>query len=167
MSIGQYDYIGLIQAFLYQSQASGSTAGDRMSFYENRLYSYSSILAELRTIPSGETVLFIDKYISNYSPTTSRHTSKLLSINCFPTRLWDLESGYETNLSEILNEIDELLVKHKRARVNKPHIQTSILSKYKSFEPFYRESGLDKRSKLYNRYKKLPFVLFAHKITGD
>lgn len=167
MSIGSYDYAGLIQTFLRQSQIEGSTAGDRMSFYGDRLYSYSSILAQLRTIPNGDTVLFIDKHISNYSPTTSRHTSKLRSINWFPVRMWNLSESYEQNLTEILDEIDELLIKHKRARTNKPYIQASILSKYKCFEPLYIESGLDKRNKLYHRYKKLPFVLFAHNITGQ
>ena len=166
MSIGTYDYAGLIQAFLRQSQTEGSTEGDRMSFYNNRLYSYSSKLAELRTMPNGDTVLFIDKYISSYSVTTSKHTSKLRSINWFPTRDWNLDESYEQNLTEILDEIDALLIKHKRARVSKPYIQADILARYKSFEPIYIESGLDKRSKLYRRYKKLPFVLFAHKISG-
>lgn len=167
MSIGSYDYEGLIKAFLIQSQTSGSTARGRMSFHGNKLYSYSSILAELRTIPSGETVLFIDNYISNCSITTSKHTNKLLSINWLPTRMWNLGFGYEDNLEKIMQEIDELLIKHKRARSNKPYIRKDILSKYRSFKPIFIEGGLDKRSKLYKKYKKLPFVLFANKITGD
>jgi len=167
MAIGRYDYEGLIQAFLRQSQIAGNTAGDRMSFHGQTLYSYSSILAELRTMPNGDTVLFIDKYISNYSSTTSRHTSKLRSINWFPTRDWSLDESYEQNLKEILDEIDDLLIKYKRARSNKPYIKADILTKYKSFEPIYIESGLDKRKKLYSKYKKLPFLLFAHKIKGS
>ena len=127
MSIGRYDYDGLLRAFLYQHEPSGSTAEGRMSFSGNTLKSYSSVLAQLGTYPkSQQTVLFIDNWTANYSTTTAKHTNLMRRINSHIEQFWDLDKSVEQNLMLIMARISDLLVKHKRARSNKPYIASDI-----------------------------------------
>lgn len=168
MSIGPYDYDGLLRAFLYQHEPSGSTAEDRMSFFGNTLYSYSSVLARLGTYPkSQQTVLFIDNRISGYSITTAKHTNLMLRLNSHPVQLWDLEKSVERNLTAIINRIDTLLIKHKRARSNKPFIASDILAKHANLIMLLDEYSIDKRTTLYKQARRYPFIFFANKLIKD
>lgn len=168
MSIGPYDYDGLLRAFLYQHEPSGSTAGGRMSFSGNTLYSYSSVLARLGTYPkSQQTVLFIDNRISGYSITTAKQTARMRRINSHPEQFWDLDKSVEQNLLYLINNIEVLLVKHKRARSNKPFIAADILAKHANLIRLLDEYSIDKRTALYKQAMKYPFIFFANKLIKD
>ena len=168
MSIGPYDYDGLLRAFLYQHEPSGSTAEGRMSFSGNTLYSYSSVLARLGTYPkSQQTVLFIDNRISSYSTTTSKHTSLMRRINSHPEQFWELDKSVEQNLLYLINSIDVLLVKHKSARSNKPFIAANILATHANLLMLLDEYSIDKRTALYKTALKYPFIFFANKLIKE
>ena len=168
MSIGPYDYDGLLRAFLYQHELSGTTAEGRMSFSGNTLKSYSSVLAQLGTYPkSQQTVLFIDNRISSYSTTTSKHTSLMRRINSHPEQFWDLDESVEQNLLSIIIHISDLLVKHKRARSNKPYIASDILATHANLLMLLDEYSIDKRTSLYKQAMKYPLIFFAHKLIKE
>ena len=168
MPIGPYDYDGLLRAFLYQHEYSGSTAEGRMSFSGNTLYSYSSVLARLGTYPkSQQTVLFVDNRISGYSITTAKHTNLMRRINSHPEQFWDLDKSVEQNLLYLINNIEVLLVKHKRARYNKPYIAEDILAKHANLIMLLDEYSIDKRTSLYKQAMKYPFIFFANKLIKE
>ena len=168
MSIGPYDYDGLLRAFLYQHETSGSTAEGRMSFSGNTLYSYSSVLAQLGTYPkSQQTVLFIDNWTATYSTTTAKHTNLMRRINSHPEQFWYLNESVEQNLLHIMGSIDVLLVKHKRARSNKPYIESDILATHANLLMLLDEYSIDKRTTLYKQAMKYPFIFFANKIIKE
>lgn len=168
MSIGPYDYDGLLRAFLYQHESSGSTAENRMSFSGNTLYSYFSVLARLETYPkSQQTVLFIDNGISEYSVTTAKQVARMRRINSYPEQFWDLEKSVEQNLLSIIIRINDLLIKHKRARSNKPYIAEDILAKHANLLMLLDEYSIDKRTALYKQAMEYPFIFFANKLIKD
>ena len=168
MSIGRYDYDGLLRAFLYQHEFSGSTAEGRMSFSGNTLKSYNSVLARLGTYPkSQQTVLFIDNWTANYSITTAKHTNLMLRINSHPKQFWDLNESVEQNLLSIILRISDLLVKHKRARSNKPYIASDILATHANLLMLLDEYSIDKRTTLYKQAMKYPFIFFANKLIKE
>ena len=163
MSIGRYDYDGLLRAFLYQHETSGSTAEGRISFSGNTLYSYSSVLARLGTYPkSQQTVLFIDNRIAGYSVTTAKHTNLMRRINSHTEQFWDLNESVEQNLLSIILRINDLLVKHKRARSNKPYIASDILTTHANLLMLLDEYSIDTRTALYKQAMKYPFIFFAN-----
>ena len=168
MSIGRYDYDGLLRAFLYQHEPNGSTAENRMSFSGNTLFSYSSVLAQLGTYPkSQQTVLFIDNRISGYSITTAKQVARMRRINSYPEQFWDLGKSLEQNVLHIMDSIDELLVKHKRARSNKPFVADNILAKHANLLMLLDEYSIDKRTVLYKQALKYPFIFFANKLIKE
>ena len=168
MSIGPYDYDGLLRAFLYQHEPSGSTAEGRMSFSGNTLFSYFSVLAQLGTYPkSQKTVLFIDKHIANYSVTTAKQVARMRRINSHPEQFWDLDKSVEQNLLSIIIRINDLLIKHKRARSNKPFVAYDILSTHANLIMLLDEYSIDKRTALYKRAMKYPFIFFANKLIKE
>ena len=168
MSIGRYDYDGLLRAFLYQHEPSGSTAEGRMSFSGNTLKSYNSVLARLGTYPkSQQTVLFIDNWTANCSVTTAKHTNLMLRINSHPKQFWDLNESVEQNLLSIIIRISDLLVKHKRARSNKPYIAADILATHANLLMLLDEYSIDKRTSLYKQAMKYPFIFFANKLIKE
>ena len=168
MSIGPYNYDGLLRAFLYQHEPSGSTAENRMSFSGNTLKSYSSVLARLGTYPkSQQTVLFIDNRISGYSITTAKQVARMRRINSYPEQFWNLDKSVEQNLLYLINNIEVLLVKHKRARSNKPFIADDILATHANLLMLLDEYSIDKRTALYKQAMKYPFIFFAHKLIKE
>lgn len=168
MSIGPYDYDGLLRAFLYQHEPSGSTAEGRMSFSGNTLKSYRSVLAQLGIYPkSQQTVLFVDNRISGYSITTAKQVARMRRINSYPEQFWDLGKSVEQNLTAIINRIDTLLIKHKRARSNKPFIASDILATHANLLMLLDEYSIDKRTALYKQAMKYPFIFFANKLIKD
>ena len=139
-----------------------------MSFSGNTLYSYSSVLARLGTYPkSQQTVLFIDNRIAGYSVTTAKQVARMRRINSHPEQFWDLEKSVERNLTAIINSIDNLLIKHKRARSNKPFIADDILAKHANLIMLLDEYSIDKRTALYKQAMKYPFIFFANKLIKD
>ena len=168
MSIGRYDYDGLLRAFLYQHETSGSTAEGRMSFSGNTLKSYGSVLARLGTYPkSQQTVLFINNWTANYSVTTAKHTNLMRRINSHPEQFWYLNESVEQNLMLIMAHISDLLIKHKRASSNKPYIAADILATHANLIMLLDEYSIDKRTSLYKQAMKYPFIFFAHKLIKE
>ena len=168
MSIGRYDYDGLLRAFLYQHEPSSSTAEGRMSFSGNTLKSYNSVLARLGTYPkSQQTVLFIDNWTATYSTTTAKHTNLMRQINSHPEQFWYLNESVEQNLLSIIIHISDLLVKHKRARSNKPYIAADILATHANLLMLLDEYSIDKRTTLYKQAMKYPFIFFANKLIKE
>ena len=168
MSIGPYDYDGLLRAFLYQHETSGSTAEGRMSFSGNTLKSYNSVLAQLGAYPkSQQTVLFIDKHIANYSITTAKQVARMRRINSHTEQFWDLDESVEQNLLSIIIDINRLLIKHKRARSNKSFIAADILATHANLLMLLDEYSIDKRTTLYKQAMKYPFIFFAHKLIKE
>ena len=168
MTIGRYDYDGLLRAFLYQHEPSGTTAKGRMSFSGNTLKSYSSVLVRLGTYhKSQQTVLFIDKHIANYSITTAKQVARMRRINSHTEQFWDLDESVEQNLLHIMDSIDELLVKHKRARSNKPFIAADILATHANLLMLLDEYSIDKRTALYKQAMKYPLIFFANKLIKE
>ena len=168
MSIGRYDYDGLLRAFLYQHEPSGSTAEGRMSFSGNTLKSYGSVLAQLGTYPkSQQTILFIDKCTASYSVTTAKHTNLMRRINSHPEQFWNLDESVEQNLLSIIIDINRLLIKHKRARSNKPFIASDILATHANLLMLLDKYSIDKRTTLYKQAMKYPFIFFAHKLIKE
>lgn len=164
--IGQYDYEGLVEAFLKQKQISGKTAQNRMSFHKDKLYSYQSLLARLRIV-NKEKFLYIDTGVSNWSNTSKRHTRILLSSNYLPVRYWNFLFTPEENLEEKLEELEKIIANHNRARKLKPYHISLANSKYEEIEQCVTEHNLDKRTKHYKKYKQIPFKLFAHKMIKE
>lgn len=164
---GIYDYQGLCEDFLKQADSSGTTAQTRLSYRGNVLYSYNSQLARLQTMPSHGTMLFINNRIKDYSSTTARQTRILLSVNSYPVRYWNFGLSDEANINLIYERIDELIGKYERARVLKDVHKQFIHEYYHSLKPILNDCGIDKRTKLYKQYLKLPFKLFAHKLLKD
>lgn len=124
--IGSYDYEGLCKSFLAQDRPSAKTAGDRMSYFGPKLYSYASILARIsHKLPS---TLYIDKHISTYSNTSRKHTNKLTSEtpsywNVFTI---DFDLSMADNLTEYWEEVEYLITRYRRARILKPRIKQQI-----------------------------------------
>lgn len=168
MSIGPYDYDGLLRAFLYQHEPSGSTAEGRMSFSGNTLKSYSSVLALLGTYPkSQQTVLFIDNWIATYSVTTAKQVARMRRINSHHEQFWDLNESIEQNLLSIILRISDLLIKYKRARSNKRFIASDILATHANLIRLLDEYSIDKGTSLYKQAMKHPFIFFAHKLIKE
>lgn len=165
MAIGRYDYEGLIKTFLNQSEPNGSTAEGRMSFAGNTLKSYRSVLAKLKTYPkSTQKVLFIDRSIAGYSVTTTKHTNLLLRINNYPIQYWRFNNTPEQNVLYIIEYLDKLLIKHKKARSNKSYIANEIIQTYENLSAVIKEYSIDKRTKVYKQFNRYIFILFLNKI---
>ena len=120
---GPYDYSGLISCYLNQSLPSGSTAGNRLSFSKDRLYSYDSLLAKL------DTHLYIDKEISKYSQTTSKQVRILESAGRYRNLeifFTDLLFSLEVNLEDYWEEAQEYIDRYIKARSRKPIIAEEL-----------------------------------------
>ncbi len=88
-------------------------------------------------------------------------------INSHPEQFWDLDKSVERNLITIINRIDTLLIKHKRARSNKPFIASDILATHANLLMLLDEYSIDKRTSMCKQAMKYPFIFFAHKLIKD
>jgi len=118
MSIGQYDYEGLVISYLIQEYPSAKTARDRMSYNGIKLYSYCSILAEMDAVKK---TLYVREETANYSNTSRTHARILYkyasNFTVFTIETYDSVS--EENLQNYWNQIEPLVIKYKRARTRK------------------------------------------------
>ena len=125
MSIGYYDYNGLVISFLNQNYSSSSTAQGRMSYNGTSLYSYSSHLAE---IDVDRKILYVFYSIANYSNTSKNQAARLYNnaddFTVFTIENRDTQS--EVNLKDYWNQIESLVAKYKRARTRKPQYKHEI-----------------------------------------
>jgi hypothetical protein len=162
--IGSYDYHGLCNAFLTQSQSSGKTAGGRMSFTGTTLYSFDSKLAELDPVRK---LLFIDSHIANYSRTSNTHSRKLVTVMS-QLRLTmfyvDLSQTPAENLMSRWDELIDLVGKYVRARTTKPGYAKLITQTWNQALSYADLMKIDKRSKAYRRRHEIFQLLFTHKL---
>ena len=142
IKIGQYDYPNLINSFLIQDRTSASTAQDRMSYNGTKLFSYNSLLAN---IDMNSSILYINKTISNYSLTSARQT-KILIEKARPK--WIIFSVHpdmktEQNLVEYWKEVETLIKKHNRSRINKSYVKAELHKLIKTTQHFAEIHNLD------------------------
>ena len=141
--IGSYDYKGLCKSFLAQDRNNAKTAGDRMSYFGTNLYSYSSTLARISdTLPS---ILYIDKHISTYSPTSRKHANFLTLAADYNWNIFiiDLDLPVANNLSEYWTEVEYLITRYRRARTLKPRIKQQIHTLIHTTKHFAKLHKLD------------------------
>lgn len=143
LQIGSYDYKGLIKSYLKQDRQSASTAGDRMSYFNHKLYSYNSVLAFMDK--QFAQVLFIDKHISTYSNTSRKHTKVL--FNTIPS-YWkvfiiDLNLMAQENLLEYWESVDKLITDYIRSRKYKHIIKDVIHNTIRTAQLFAELHKLD------------------------
>jgi hypothetical protein len=161
--IGSYDYNGLCNAFLAQSQSSGKTAGGRMSFTGTALYSFNSKLAELDPLRN---LLFIDEHIATYSHTSSKHsrTLRTTASKSFTIFYVNLDNTPAENLVSYWESIARLIVKYDRARTTKPGYAKLITQTWNQALSYAELMSIDKRSKAYRRRHEIFQLLFTHKL---
>jgi hypothetical protein len=161
--IGSYDYDGLCKAFLTQSQSSGKTAGDRMSFTGTTLYSFKSKLAELDPVRK---LLFIDEHIATYSHTSSKHSRTLRTVVSSDVTVFyvSLDHTPAENLIRHWDELIDLVGKYNRARTRKPGYATLITHTWNQALSYAELMNIDKRSKAYRRRHEIFQLLFTHKL---
>lgn len=150
MSIGNYDYAGLCEAFINQSQSCGKTAEGRMSFNRLSIYSYDSLLA---TFNPTKNVLLIYLDIAGYSNTSKSHTRHLLSFTANITTFW---IKYEEPLEQMKSyhdSVNELILRYKRARkeYSKQATKDLAVSTVPLMKAYLAYMGLDKRTKAYKQ----------------
>jgi len=118
MSIGSYNYQGLVISYLNQNHPFASTASKRMSYDHTTLYSYGSVLAEIDTTKK---ILYVFRYIADYSNTSRKHAKTLYECASDFT-IFIIENKNtvsKVNLQDYWNQIEPLVIKYKRARTRK------------------------------------------------
>lgn len=159
MSIGPYDYHGLCEAFINQSQSCGKTAENRMSFNRLSIYSYNSLLATLDPV---NRILHLDETISTYSNTSHRHTKSLLEAGSdLTTYRINLDKSYEENLIAYLDNLLIGIQLYKRARQRKPYYKEAIFNIFKEFQSYLDYVDLDRRTKVYKQITRRASEVFA------
>ena len=165
MSIGQYDYSGLCEAFVNQSQPSGKTGKGRMSFNRLSIFSYSSLLA---TLDPANKVLRLYKPIADYSNTSKRHAKILVGaaegFNIFSV----IDDEVAEQLQEYYNSITTSILFFNRARRHKSFFKDAIIRELNEMQKYLEYSNMDKRTKAYkhvtNQISSIFATLFEHKI---
>ena len=165
-NIGSYDYHGLCEVFINQSQPTGKTAKGRMSFNHLSIYSYDSLLA---TLDPTNKVLLIDSHIAKYSNTSQRHASALRECATeFTTYSINLNQEPEDNLIDYFNRVQSSISRFRKARVRMPNHRTITLKHYAEMQSYLLYLNLDHRTKVYKSAKQREQTIFAtlieHKI---
>ena len=165
MSIGQYDYSGLCEAFINQSQSCGKTAEGRMSFNRLSIYSYSSLLA---TLDPANKVLRLYKPIAEYSNTSNRHARILVNMAEGFTIFSVIDDEVTEQLQEYYDTISACILFFHRAHTRKPFYKEVIIREFNQMQQFLEYTKLDKRTKTYKRATTQISNIFAtlieHKI---
>ena len=158
MSIGPYDYFGLCQAFLNQSQSCGKTAENRMSFNRLSIYSYNSLLA---TFDPANNVLLIYSDIAKYSNTSIRHTKILRKAAEELTIFSVIDDEVAEQLKEYYNSILANIGRFNRAHINKHFFKEKIIRDFNEMQQFLEYSNMDKRTKAYKHATRQISSIFA------
>ena len=158
MSIGTYDYDGLCEAFINQSQSCGKTAEDRMSFNRLSIYSYNSLLA---TLDPTNNVLLVYSDTANYSNTSKRHTRFLHEAAKELIIFSIIDGEFIDQIQEYHDSILNNLKFFKRARVKAPYFKTKVLEEFQEVKQYIQYIKLDKRTKEYKYCTSLIESIFA------
>lgn len=165
MSIGQYDYSGLCEAFINQSQSSGKTAQGRMSFNRLSIYSYNSLLA---TLDPTNKVLRLYKPVAEYSNTSKRHTKFLVNAAKGLTVFSVIDDGVAEQLQEYCDSISTNILFFNRASKHKSFFKDTIIREFNEMQQYLKYSNMDKRIKEYkhatNQISSIFATLIEHKL---
>ena len=169
-----YNYEGLCKQYIeYNLHNKGkshkNTAGKRMSYRMDRLYSYNSILC-IYTEIKGKKIFFIDNNIASYSNTSAKHKrilkSELKEQKNQKEQFTYMEIKQIDSTKNMIkskhNTIVELIQRHDRARSNKPIIKKIIKNEYDNLKLLC--SLIDRRTKEGKLYKEVFKLLIKHKI---
>ena len=161
MSTASYDYTGLIIGYLSGSIDSWSTAGGRMSFNGDTLYSYKSKLFQ-RIAPN---TYVLDVAISKYSVTTAKHTMRILRAMPSNTVIYRtyIDNDPISNVIDYVSDIKYLISKFTRARSTKFQWQKHIHKSYAELQSYIEFYKLDKRTTAYRQFKQLFAIMFEAK----
>ncbi len=162
MSTTSYDYTGLIIGYLSGSIDSWSTAGGRMSFKGDILYSYKYKLFQ-RIAPN---TYILDAAISKYSVTTAKHTMRILyamphNVTIYRTYI---DKPIQQNVLSYISDIKYLISKFTRARNTKFQWQKHIHKSYAELQSYIEFYKLDKRTAAYRQFKQLFAIMFEAKV---
>ena len=170
-----YNYEGLCKQYIeYNLHNKGkshkNTAGKKMSYRMDRLYSYNSILCIYVEIKS-EKIFFIDNSTANYSITSSKH-KRILKEKLQQEQNNQKEQFTYMEIKQIdstknmikskHNTIVELIQRHDRARSNKPIIKKIIKNEYDNLKLLC--SLIDQRTRESKLHKEVFKLLIKHKI---
>ena len=165
MAIRQYDYSGLCEAFVNQTQSCGKTAEGRMSFNRLSIYSYSSLLA---TLDPANKVLRLYKPIAEYSNTSNRHARILVNRAEGFTIFSIIDNEVAEQLQEYYDAITTAILFFNRASKSKSFFKDAIIKEFNEMQQFLEYTKLDKRTKTYKRATTQISNIFAtlieHKI---
>ena len=160
-----YDYNKLCTDFLDQSQYSGKTAQNRMSYTATNLYSYSSLLAKLTEV-DNQSILLVNSLIASYSQTSIRHYQTLLE--CTPKHIEVLLvsdiNHMPSSLQTIWDYINTLLKQHSRARTQQENYRAVILEQYALANRIIELYKIDKRTKVFKQSKQVLQTLMRNGI---
>jgi hypothetical protein len=158
-----YNYIRTINEYLEQKKKKGTTAGGRMSFSNDVLYSYDSVLA---IIDKKNNILLIDNSISNISNTSRKHARILLSENMgheYSVLAIAYINNYRESARILGDNIEHCIQKANRARTmhTKEKWKEKSISKYMMLK-LLSNTYLDKRTKEYRLKDKAFKLLFEN-----
>ena len=169
-----YNYEGLCKQYIkYNLHNKGkshkNTAGKRMSYRMDRLYSYNSILC-IYTKIKGKKIFFIDNNIASYSNTSAKHKrilkSELKEQNNQKKHFYYMEvkqiDSTKNMIKSKYNTITELIQRHNRARSNKQIIKNIIKDEYNNLKLLC--SLIDQRTRESKLHKEVFKLLIKHKI---
>lgn len=117
ITIGQYDYKGLIKSYLLQDRLDAKTATNRMSYKGKILYSYRTKLAQIYDFENK--ILLIDGGTARYSPTSAKHANKLkTTAKEFNWQIFVIDLDYTPldNLKEYWKDVEDHIGSFKRSR---------------------------------------------------
>jgi len=117
ITIGQYDYEGLIKSYLLQDRLNAKTATNRMSYKGKILYSYNTELAQIYNFENK--ILLVDEGTATYSHTSAKHANKLKIIaKEFNWQVFVIDLGYtpSDNLREYWKDVKDYIGSFKRSR---------------------------------------------------
>lgn len=166
ISIGSYDYDGLVRSFIRQDRPSAKTAEDRMSYSGTNLYSYNANIAKL----DGDTILLNADYIC-YSHTTTKHF-RALSTHTREHQVFTIpfNQNSERQLQYYWDKISQAITEFRRARAAwvKDSHRRKVKALYHEALAFVAYSKIDKRSKVYrSNHIRIIQEMLLHKLLGD
>lgn len=126
-------------SFIYNN---GSAQGSNFSFNENKIYSFSSLMA---TIERDRKIVLIDQRISCYSNSSQKHRRHLL--NAIPSN-YKVFEWYQNTGSYIFCNYDQILIylsKQLRARkVDYSHLVSNLIDLSNEYAELFEISENDK-----------------------
>ena len=158
--IGSYDYDNLIESYLAQDRKKAKTAGNRLWYENNVLYSYNTILSILHT-HKDKKILLINKSLVNYSQTTTKHMNRLIEKSKYPTFIVKFSRDNVEKLYSLIDTANDTFEKMKRARSKKSIYAKQFIQEVGKAADFAELFGIKNKKKLDNMAPKF-FIALAY-----